>query len=163
LALASLWPVTAAGQTTGTAAPRLEGPWSVVLVFKVADGLHDREVGQRVTETWRFRPRCSRGACAVELRRHGRSVLLRRSGRVYSGTRTYRGPFFCGGLTYPRATTYVENWTVRVTRGGPGANGRRALAIAGTGGTVGQSAENLPCAPVVSRERVELTGSPRRR
>jgi hypothetical protein len=154
--------LAAAGHASQTA-PRLESSWSVALVFRAADGVADREVGQRVTETWAFRPRCARGACAVQLRRAGRTLLLRRSGATYSGKGSYRGALFCGGMTYPQGTAYVESWTVRITRTAQGPRGRRAVAIAGTGSTVGRSADDLPCDVVVSRERVELTGKPRRR
>jgi hypothetical protein len=131
--------------------------------FVVAEGLGDRTVGQRVVERWAFRPRCAKGACAVELRRAGRTLVLRRSGSRYRGTRSFKGAFFCNGRTYARGTTFVETWTVHVLRSGPGLRGRRALAIDGVGATVGRSSDALPCPTVVSREGVKLRGTLDRR
>lgn len=160
IAVALLLPQLAPASQRGTrqAAPRLEGPWTISLVYTVAEGLQDRRVGQKVTERWVVRPRCKSGPCAVDLQRAGRRLLLCRSGSTYRGTGSFTGAFFCNGQTYSTGTTYVESWTVRVRRSGPGARGRRALAIAGVGATVGRSGGDLPCAPVVSRERVEFSG-----
>ena len=147
------------------AAPRLDGTWSVSIVFTTAVGLKDRSVGQRVTETWAMRPRCRSGPCDVVLRRTGRKplALLRRPASTYTGKQSFTGTFFCGNRAYASGTTYVESWTVRILRSGPGPRGRQALRIGGVGATVGRSSAALPCAPVVSRERVEFTGVPARR
>jgi hypothetical protein len=148
-----------AGKTVQTA-PRLEGKWSVSIVFTAAVGLKDRKAGQKVTETWVMRPRCRTGPCDVVLRRTGRKPLslLRRTVSTYTGKQSFTGTFFCNGRTYASGTTYVESWTVRIVRSGPGPRGRHALRIAGVGATVGRSSDALPCAPVVSSERVEFTG-----
>jgi hypothetical protein len=161
-ALSLLGPMAAGAAPEQRASPRLEGTWSVKVVYKVADGLVDRTVGERVSETWSFRPRCARDACAVELRRAGRPLLLRRLGAMYSGRGSFRGSFFCDGRTYPKGTAYVEEWTVRVTKSGPGPRGRRALAISGVGVTAGRSAADLPCPVVVSQEGVAFTGRVRK-
>jgi hypothetical protein len=139
---------------------RVEGTWKVSLVFTVADGLANRKVGDRVAERWRFRPRCAAGACAVELHRGGRTLLLRRTASAYVGTRVFEGAFFCAGTTYPRGTRYVESWRVQVARSKRGARGRTATRIVGVGATVGRSKSGLPCAQVTSRERVEFRGVP---
>lgn len=153
-ALASIAPAADASDPV-----RLEGRWKVSLRFVVAVGLRDRAVGQRVSETWFFRPRCRQGACTVELRRAGRSLLLRRSAIGYHGARSFRGAFVCNGQTDATGTTYTETWTVRVRTSAAGPRGRRALMIAGVGETTGVSASSLPCAGVKSRERVQLRGA----
>jgi hypothetical protein len=111
-----------------------------------------------------MRPRCRSGPCDVVLRRTGRKplALLRRTASTYTGKQSFTGAFFCNGRTYASGTTYVESWTVRIRRSGPGPLGRHALRIGGVGATVGRSSAALPCAPVVSRERVELNGVPAR-
>jgi hypothetical protein len=138
---------------------RLEGRWKVSGVFTVVRNVTDRNVGDRFQETWRFRPRCRRGTCTVELGR-GRRVVLDRTAATYAGKNTFTGAFFCNGKTYPKGTKYVESWTVRVTRTGPGPRGRRATRITGVGATVGRSSRELPCARVVSLEGVEFDGRP---
>jgi hypothetical protein len=151
---------SAFGANAGPGAARLEGTWRVSLVFTVAQGLANRKVADRVSETWRFRPRCRKGACAVELRRGARPLVLRLRGSTYHGTRAFEGAFFCDGKTYERGAVYVESWSIRVVRSKPGARGRTATRIAGVGATVGRSKDGVPCAPVSSRERVELKGAP---
>lgn len=149
--------VASAAVATGQSAPRLEGTWSATMRFTVAEGLRDRRVGQRVVETWRFRPSCERGACDVVLRRAGRAVRLRRDGSTYRGRATFAGSVTCNDQTFPTGTVYVETWTVRIVK----SRGRRATRIAGTGVTTGRSRTTLPCAQVSSREVVALTASRR--
>jgi hypothetical protein len=144
-------------------APRLEGAWKVSLTFTAAEHVVDRQVGQETVESWMIRPQCKEGACNAVLHRGNRRLLLRRAGTRYTGKGSFTGPFFCKGRTYPRGTAYVETWTVRVRRGGPGPRGRRAIDIAGVGATVGRSQGDLPCVEVVSLEGVEFRGVPLRR
>ncbi len=162
LTLALFVPKLAPASPSAAPAPRLESTWKVSMVFTVAQGLRDREVGQRVSETWVLLPRCGNGPCNVELRRAGRKLLLRQAGTTYTGKGSFTGPFSCNGQTHANGTTYVESWTVRVRKSGPGQRGRRALKISGIGATVGRSGGSLPCDVVVSRERVELSGLPLR-
>jgi hypothetical protein len=151
----------AAAGASGQAAPRLEGTWSVSMRFTAADGLRDRKVGQRVAETWAFRPRCKQGACDVVLRRAGRSISLRRDGATYRGRGSFAGSVTCSGRVYPAGTIYTETWVVQARRPVSGPRGLRATRIRGAGTTVGRSRASLPCARVVSREVVALSGSPR--
>jgi hypothetical protein len=163
VALSLLALATTASAAQDQATTRLEGTWKVAMRFTVAEGLRDRVVGQRVLETWRFRPRCARGACHVELVRAGRKVLLRRSRSRYAGTAAFVGSVTCNGQTYATGTSYVENWIVRVVRSASGPRGRRAIRIAGVGVTAGRSNDSASCdPPVVSRESVALSGVPAR-
>lgn len=161
LALVLALPALATDRESTQTAPRLEGAWRVSGTFSAVENVTNRRAGQAFRESWRFAPRCRRGPCAVELRRAGRTILLRRSGATYAGRRSYVGAFFCDGTRYPKGTLYVESWTLRIRRSGPGTRGRRATSISGTGATVGRSRRDLPCARVVSLEKVEFTAVPR--
>ena len=141
-------------------APRLDGRWTVTLSYTVAEGLRDRAVGDRFVETWTFRPQCRTGPCRVVLHRAGRAIRLQRNGSTYRGRSSFEGSTTCNGRTYEGGAVYVERWLVRVTASASRPRGRRAVRIAGLGDTFGRSKDTLPCAHVVSHERVALRGAP---
>lgn len=127
--------------------------------FTIAEGLRDRTPGQEVVETWIFRPRCARGPCDVALHRAGRTIALERTGSTYRGTASFLGPVTCDGRTYPKGSAYAESWVVRIVKSRRSPRGARGVRIAGVGGTVGRSRDSVPCAPILSREGVQLSGA----
>jgi chitodextrinase len=68
---------------------RLQGPWNLTLTVTRAGGTR-LKVGARSSESWTFTPRCSSGACPVNLSGTvaGKpfTMILTRSGAVYRGT-----------------------------------------------------------------------------
>ena len=156
-AIAATVSVAPAAASPDAPLPRLEGTWKMRGRIVVAQNLADTKVGDRVADTWVFRPVCAAGSCDVRLTRRSqrRAFRLRRKPDSYAGSERYDGTFVCNGREYPRASTYITTWVVYVTRSRNG----RATAIKGVGGIVGRSPTGLPCAQIVSQEAVTFTAT----
>jgi hypothetical protein len=127
----------------------------------VAVNLADTKVGQSFSDTWRFVPRCRKGACSTILERAFTKTrfLLRRAGSRYSGVERYEGAFFCNGRRYVRGASNVGRWSISVTRSRSRRGATVATSIKGSGSIVGRSHVELPCPQVTSREGFTFSGA----
>ena len=107
--------------TPTPATARLQGQFVMAGRVTVAKDIRGEHVGDNVTRTWTFTPRCAVGPCntiGLVRRRAGGSdqlVLRLSSPGYYVGTGSFFAPLRCGGRTWRRGASVPFTITVRVT------------------------------------------------
>ena len=144
-------------------AARLQGEFLLAGRVTQAKLVPGERVGQLVSRTWTFTPRCPAGACdTVQLMRTRASgtdrVMLRRSKPgYYAGSGTFFAPLRCGSRIYPRGASVPFTITVQVTAalGAPG-----TLVASRVNATyLNRSRRNLtPCVGVLGHDAASYHG-----
>lgn len=171
--------ILAAGAGTASAAPpttppttppaptpavaRLQGDFLLAGRVTAAANIRGEHVGQKVSRTWTFAPKCPTGACrsiGLVRRRAGGSdtlLLTRRSPGLYGGSGTFYVPLRCGSRTYSRGASVPFTITVRVS--GAALAGGDALATRIDATYTNRSRSNLtPCVMLPAHDAATYHG-----
>lgn len=144
------------GTTTGPVAaaitvPRLSGNWDATATIERVVNVVSEQPGDTFTDTWTFSPTCASGLCDVTLRRDftGTTFTLTPSddGTTYTGSEGYKGLLYCPDRTYDEGSTYLGEWTVRITEIDAAADPPRATKLEGRARIDGVS-DTKPGCPV---------------
>jgi hypothetical protein len=149
---------SASAQTPATDA-LLKGTFQMSGRVTVARNVRGERVGQVVTRTWTFVPRCATAPCATVQLVRGRAngtdtiTLQQDPTGSYAGSGVFYAPLRCSGRIYARGQEIPFRITVRVTA----TNGTAASAISAS--YVNRQRTNLtPCIGVLGHDSARYTG-----